>query len=257
MTKSKKLVCIWATASIIAALVIHGLFHLNAPNEWFIAAWSAGDILTYISTVTLGLLAVWQNGKIQKSNEESQARLEKISQEANKLNIVGKIIEHETARINKLESLFDEYQDYCNPSNVAKKALESATSSTNKLVGLVNFEQRLNFLYIRIGRELKENFQNRENPELKLELYFSKMFLITSEFLKKFRDDQIKSSDFDQKEIWEIYQSLFREKENYLSFLRARLDKVLYEDLTLEEVRILYKGKGGKPSNDQNETGNA
>lgn len=257
MTKSKKLVFIWATASIIAALVIHGLFHLNAPNEWFIAAWSAGDILTYISTVTLGLLAVWQNGKIQKSNEESQARLEKISQEANKLNIVGKIIEHETARISKLESLFDEFQYYCNPANIAKEVFENETSSTDKLVVLGNFEERLDSLFISIGRELKIDFQSEENQNLKLESYYVYMYGIAKKFLDKFRNDEIEKSDFEQEKLWKTYQNLSREKENYLSFLRAKLDKVLYEDLTLEEVRILYKGKGGKPSNDQNETGNA
>ena len=158
MTKSKKLVCIWATASIIAALVIHGLFHLNAPNEWFIAAWSAGDILTYFSTVTLGLLAVWQNGKIQKSNEESQARLEKISQEANKLNIVGKIIEHETARISKLESLFDEFEICCDPKNIEEISKKQEELNQNQKEYDLLSKKQAQYQYLL--NKIKIGFQN-------------------------------------------------------------------------------------------------
>ena len=104
---------------------------------------------------------------------------------------------------------------------------------------------------------MKIDFQSEENQNLKLESYYVYMYGIAKKFLDKFRNDEIEKSDFEQEKLWKTYQNLSREKENYLSFLRAKLDKVLYEDLTLEEVRILYKGKGGKPSNDQNETGNA
>ena len=255
MTKSKKLVCIWATASIIAALAIHGLFHLNAPNEWFIAAWSAGDILTYFSTVTLGLLAVWQNGKIQKSNEESQARLEKISKEANKLNIVGKIIEHETARISKLESLFDEFEICCDPKNIEE-------ISCNNNVGIVlskskELYQKVELLHTKIFKELVALISNDDITVKMLNDHYSKLYHSTIKILNYLTSNTSSLVDdaFDkQNEAWINFRI---SKLDCIFLLQSKLDKVLYEDLTLEEVRILYKGKGGKPSNDQNETGNA
>lgn len=62
--KRYKWIYIWALLSILYAFVIHWLF--NTPGTvWSQAKWGAGDILTYASTVSLGLLALWQNEKFQ------------------------------------------------------------------------------------------------------------------------------------------------------------------------------------------------
>lgn len=54
----------WAGISVAFMLVIHIAFSFSGP-EWLRAKWGAGDILTYASTVSLGLLALWQNQRIQ------------------------------------------------------------------------------------------------------------------------------------------------------------------------------------------------
>ncbi len=56
---------LWAGISIIFMLCIHVAFSFVGP-EWLQAKWGAGDMLTYASTVSLGLLALWQNQRIQK-----------------------------------------------------------------------------------------------------------------------------------------------------------------------------------------------
>lgn len=56
-------IVVWAVISIVVACVVHLLFKNAAPYPCLEASWSAGDILTYISTVSLGLLAMWQNQK--------------------------------------------------------------------------------------------------------------------------------------------------------------------------------------------------
>ncbi len=61
----------WAILSVVVAAVIHTLFSLPAPKEYWVATWSAGDILTYISTVALGLLALWQTQKLHYDNEKT------------------------------------------------------------------------------------------------------------------------------------------------------------------------------------------
>ena len=62
----KHLILTWAIASVIYAIVIHILFSISISNTWFQAKWSAGEILTYVSTVALGLLAVWQNNSYKE-----------------------------------------------------------------------------------------------------------------------------------------------------------------------------------------------
>lgn len=65
------MILFWAIASLLYALIVHCLFSIYPTNQWFIAKWSAGEILTYVSTVSLGLLAVWQNKKMQEENDKS------------------------------------------------------------------------------------------------------------------------------------------------------------------------------------------
>lgn len=72
LNKNKWLI-IWALLSVIAALVVHLLFQKPAPNVFLQAKWSPGDILTYFSTISLGLLAMWQN---QKSLREQKDQFE-------------------------------------------------------------------------------------------------------------------------------------------------------------------------------------
>ena len=49
-------------------LIIHVLFKIKAPNSFWVAEWSAGDLLSYygsilafLGTVVLGILALYQN----------------------------------------------------------------------------------------------------------------------------------------------------------------------------------------------------
>lgn len=70
----------WAMVSIIFAVVIQLAFSIPAPNTWLEAKWGAGDILTYASTVSLGLLAVWQNQKHEKENEKLQNRMLQVEE---------------------------------------------------------------------------------------------------------------------------------------------------------------------------------
>ncbi len=59
-------IVIWAIGSIVFAFVIHWLFSIEPTVEFFRAKWSAGDILTYASTIILGLLALWQNQRFKE-----------------------------------------------------------------------------------------------------------------------------------------------------------------------------------------------
>lgn len=62
---SNPLILEWAVISIVFMILIHIAFSFAGP-EWLQAKWGAGDILTYASTIALGLLAMWQNQKIQE-----------------------------------------------------------------------------------------------------------------------------------------------------------------------------------------------
>lgn len=68
-----KWIFVWAILSVVVAFLIHICFKVKAPNEFWVASWGAGEILTYISTIALGLLAFYQNQTItQQSNEREK-----------------------------------------------------------------------------------------------------------------------------------------------------------------------------------------
>lgn len=104
---------LWAIASIGVAVVLQVLFYIDAPIPLLEAKWNAGEILTYISTIMLGLLALWQNQKYKEESDKAQNKMEKLSNRANELQITVKLIEHETERINLLRNLFNEFVSAC------------------------------------------------------------------------------------------------------------------------------------------------
>ncbi len=79
-----------ATVLIIVALlvlpiiIVHVLFKLEAKHNFFIAEWSAGDVLCYIGafyaflgTASLGALSLWQNITLrEESTKEINRRVE-------------------------------------------------------------------------------------------------------------------------------------------------------------------------------------
>lgn len=70
--KKWKWIVIWAMVSAIFAIVIQFLFSKPAPCDFLDAKWEAGDILSYVSTVALGLLAMWQNQKMSYDSEKKE-----------------------------------------------------------------------------------------------------------------------------------------------------------------------------------------
>ena len=85
--------------SIVAAICIHVAFIPQSDNPWIYAKWTAGELLTYIGTISLGVIAIWQNGK-----------MEQINQDSNEMNILSKAIEYEMSKKKKREELLEVLQ---------------------------------------------------------------------------------------------------------------------------------------------------
>lgn len=71
--------CIAIVIFALPLIIVHILFKTNCNYPWLTAEWSAGEVLTYIAgfesflgTVALGTLALWQNENIQQQHIESK-----------------------------------------------------------------------------------------------------------------------------------------------------------------------------------------
>lgn len=152
------LFCTWIVCSAIFAFGVHCLFSIPACSEWFAAKWSAGEILTFVATVALGLLAVWQNKQFKKESDISQARLEKLTVQANELVVIGKIIEYESANLSRLRDAYDDFSIACDPqylsSVISREAISSGTM-VSLLAGAVIAEKRIDDSFFALCRELR------------------------------------------------------------------------------------------------------
>ena len=125
------LVTSWAIASGVFAVLIHILYAIPAPCDFLENKWGAGDILTYVSTVALGLLAVWQNQRFKEEGDKAQADAE--IQHENAQNELRQIIRHNN-EINTISHITDVELQYINRVEQSctsiRPTIPATTSST-------------------------------------------------------------------------------------------------------------------------------
>lgn len=81
--KKHKVLLIFISISslVVVPLVIHILFKIDVENSFFSAEWTAGEflgyygsVLSFVGTVVLGALALYQNN-LSKMNPKNMSRL--------------------------------------------------------------------------------------------------------------------------------------------------------------------------------------
>jgi uncharacterized membrane protein len=70
---------------LVIPILIHIMFKVPAINDFMIAKWNAGDMLSYygsvlsfLGTIILGFIALYQNDKAEKENEKHEKFIEKL-----------------------------------------------------------------------------------------------------------------------------------------------------------------------------------
>ena len=96
--------------SVVGALIINLFYSLGKNGNAIHTEWQASDTLIFfatileaLGTISLGAISIWQNQQLQKSNEEAQVRIEKISIHANEVNITSQIVNYEETRLKNIE----------------------------------------------------------------------------------------------------------------------------------------------------------
>lgn len=76
--------------SVVMPLIIHYLFKIEALNDFFVAVWSAGDVLGYyaailsfVSTILLSVLTLWQNEIIRRESNRNNDILKEMEIQKN------------------------------------------------------------------------------------------------------------------------------------------------------------------------------
>ena len=237
----------WGIISVVFALVVHILFHIDAEGTFWEAKWSAGDILTYTSTISLGLLAVWQNRKFKQENDIAQSRLEALNEQANSLSMISTIagIEHEN--LSRLRSALDSFSTACDPIEISAKLADSLKGEDQKLSAMAAMgaqEKIIDDCYFRLAREL------RVDPKIYSELpdssdsfirvmydyYFAAKIVV-----RDLRDNPHSHNKEKAEALSKAKIDFVGNRELLLIRKENMLNKVIYGNLSLDEIQKMYR----------------
>lgn len=239
----KHLVATWAVMSILFAIAVHMAFSVTAPTAWLTAKWSPGDILTYVGTVSLGLLAVWQNNRFKEENDVSQQRLERLTFQANELTAINKIIEVESARLERLRKAFDDFSAVCDPqilTAVYADTVSSPNASLEITAAMVAAEQKIDEAFFALSRELRLDNNLRSNDKNPLKVSLQNYYSIAKDFTEKVKKSPTENFSRLVSVLSEARNEFISPRERYLSFKEKTLNKVIYGNLSLQETKSLY-----------------
>lgn len=237
----------WAMASIIFAIVIHLCFSIPAPCQWLVAKWDAGDLLSYASTVALGLLAIWQNQKFKIENDQAQElmeqqnmaaqdRLVKINIEANELNLITRIVDHESKYILHLDELIHSFFQVCEANNL-HDVIEQARI-TNDHFRLSSLENHVIHTYAQLTT-ICESGMNVSGLEIRDVVNSCKaLYISTLDILQRFHTTGINNANYT------VHYNHHRKAVNCANDYLYERRKILYHTLTKKmtsaEVRSIY-----------------
>lgn len=194
-----------------------------------------------MSTVALGLLAVWQNKKYKEETDESQFRMEKLTKDANEISIVQKIVEHESNKLLRLRTKIQIFIDACNTQEAVDDVSDVAQQPPDFMKTYIKIKMDSRDKQIRLTTiELLSELQTYPNNDSIRELLslisdYCDSSLAVAKCIRACEDatEAYKLKATKEKEFIQKSSDFIAERE-------VLLDKTIYGNLSLDEIRGLY-----------------
>lgn len=233
---------------ILFALIIHILFSIAAPCDFLIGKWSAGDILTYVSTISLGLLAIWQNQRfkeendkaqerLEKQNKEAQERIEKLTCQANELAIVSKIIETEASRIEQTNQAFDKLYSHCDVRKIGSLYLNNGLNPLQCSAALNDWGSEMltsfNEVLFQLGRDTC----------IDIRIIFPQTFYLVdaaTKFLDAIKNGNAENCTSEMADLKQKQQDFLAARAAYFLETDAQYRRLVYGNMSLLDIRQAY-----------------
>ncbi len=244
-----------ALGCVFFALLIHILFKIKTGPECLKAEWEAGDILTYASTVALGLLALWQNKRFKEENDIAQVRLEKLTEQANSLAIINKIIDMETNRLKHLKTAIDDFSKACDPADIIIqfKPYDSIKKDSGLIASAIIARGRIRIslealcieLGINLDEEQKESASflntiiNYSEASLKLIQIYSESLLVVTKGELDYSQEDLEKIEKQLEIAGNLEKEFTAEKSALLLRKESLIDQIVYGNYTIMEIKQL------------------
>lgn len=234
---------------VVLCLICAGLpmiVHICSPNinSEITADGLLGYIIQVISTlgtVLLAFVTVWQNQKLQEESEKSQGRMEQIAIEANKISFIEKIVEREQCNYANLSNAMDEFSEACNLQGMITALNELESDSIEGLAAIAGLAQRIDDSFYVLFRELRIKPDILKKDQNLLSNAAAAYYIFDKDFLEKYQN----ISSLQELQLWiekfeEIRGEFYSQREKYLIEQETKLNKLLYGNMSLEEIKTMY-----------------
>ena len=234
--------------STIFALIIHILFSFAAPCDFLVGKWGAGDILTYVCTIGLGLLAIWQNQRFKeendkaqemmdKQNTEAQERMEKLTRQANELAVISKIIEAESLRIEQTSQALDKFYSYCDYQKISSLYLTNGLTPIQKNAALTDWRSDLlksfNDVLYQLGRDTCVDVEN-------ITLHVVRLCGAATDFIAVLHDQKPQDYSTEIDKIKDKQLDYLSARGAYFVDTDAQYRRLVYGQMSLADIRQTY-----------------
>lgn len=249
----------WGTILVISILVlvavsIKALICADCMSSRFASI--LGSVLSSCATVLLGLIAFWQNKRFKEENDKAQMRLENLSNKANELSVVSKIIEYESENLSQLKDKMQRFIDACNTESTLVDLSDMTNQPSNfknlyVKIKMDNRHEQIRLCGIELLFELKK--YHSDDKVIELVDLISQYCECSIALVKEIRvglskeTTYTKKIDVEKKFITSIYEFILNRE--------ILLNEVIYENLTLDEIKSRYHRCLNKEEipNEQNE----
>lgn len=237
----KNFIITWGIGMFIYAIIIHFLFSLQAPTDFLVAKWTAGEMLTYASTATLSLLALWQNKRFKEENDISQKRLENLSVKANELSAINKIIEIESRRLECLKDSLDLFTKACDIHVIYSKILKNMDNGLEMLLVMNEIEMKVDEEFFKLCRELRIDAEVRnDDDDNPIKNSVMSLYRQVKDIIPSLKDMQKSDIEVKTEVIIKTRNHFLKERENYIEKQEKKLNRIMYGNLDLESIKELY-----------------
>lgn len=119
----------WCLMAGLFLVIVQIIFTIKAPCKWLAAVWEAGDLITFVGTIALGIVAFMQakdaNKMTEKANEmtkranEMSERLMTLEEERNRLELLpcAMLVDWKADTLKEAEMIFEPQKIYIQVGN--------------------------------------------------------------------------------------------------------------------------------------------
>ena len=230
--------------SAVFALIIHVLFSFTAPCDFLEHEWEAGDILTYVSTIALGVLAVWQNQKFKEENDKAQTRLEKLTIQANELSVINKIIEYETSNYKELQKAIQTFEKALDFYPTMTELHQKGKTETEREIVFITESHRIKLAAQELWDVIDDDIRLSDEEKDTIEKALDEIVEAADKVIDAIHAELSNPEDHSFAGALSNFEATFtvcrQEIIRHQTKAKVKYEKLIYGNMSLKEIKELY-----------------